>query len=141
MVFQGKLEGNLLVGTTTGQDGTPWKWTAKRAPSLKRSGTPKWGKPHPLFNGNDLTGWKTSDPNSKVVWTVENGTLVSGQGTTSIQYTTGSLGNTTVRYTLESYKDYSTPPTDNQDDTCKTIQAAGGVSQKQVDAKYHFTAL
>jgi len=77
MVFQGKLEGNLLVGTTTGQDGTPWKWTAKRAPSLKRSGMPKWGKPHPLFNGNDLTGWKTSDPNSKVVWTVENGTLVS----------------------------------------------------------------
>jgi hypothetical protein len=77
MVFQGKLEGDILVGTTTGQDGTPWKWTAKRAPSLKRSSAPKWGRPLPLFNGKDLTGWKMSDPNSKVVWTVENGTLVS----------------------------------------------------------------
>ncbi len=77
MVFKGKLEGNILVGTTTGQDGTPWKWTGKRAPSLKKSGAPKWGKPIQLFNGKDLTGWKMSDANPKVVWTVENGTLVS----------------------------------------------------------------
>ena len=57
------------------------------------------------------------------------------------EFLTWFLGNTTVRYTLESYKDYSTPPTDNQDDTCKTIQAAGGVSQVQVDKKYGFTKL
>jgi len=77
MVFHGKLEGDILTGTTTGQDGTPWKWTAKRAPSLKRSAAPKWGKPISLFNGKDLSGWKMSDPNPKVPWTVENGTLVS----------------------------------------------------------------
>src|SRR6266436_9098707 len=45
MVFEGKLVGQTLAGTTTGQDGTPWSWTGQRAPSLKRSGTPKWGKP------------------------------------------------------------------------------------------------
>lgn len=76
MVFQGKLEGNKLVGTTTGQDGTPWTWTGERAPSLQRTSAPVWGKPMELFNGKDLSGWKLSDPKGKT-WTVENGTLVS----------------------------------------------------------------
>lgn len=57
------------------------------------------------------------------------------------EYLTWFLANTQVRYTLESYKDYATSPTDNQDTSCATIQAAGGVTNKQVDARYHFTAL
>ena len=57
------------------------------------------------------------------------------------EYLVWFLANTQVRYTLESYKDYSTPPTDNQDTACATIQAAGGVTNSQVDAKYHFTSL
>ena len=56
------------------------------------------------------------------------------------EYLIWFLGNTTVRYTLESFKDYATPPTD-PDPSCLTITSAGGVSQKQVDAKYHFTSL
>jgi hypothetical protein len=36
MVFEGKLSGKTLVGTTTGPDGTPWQWTGERAPTLKR---------------------------------------------------------------------------------------------------------
>jgi hypothetical protein len=77
MVFEGKLTGDTLSGTTTGQDGTPWTWTGKRAPSLRRTGTPKWGKPVKLFNGKDLTGWRPDKPNADKAWTVENGTLVS----------------------------------------------------------------
>jgi Domain of Unknown Function (DUF1080) len=77
MVFEGKLSGQTLVGTTTGPDGTPWQWTGQRAPSLKRTSAPHWGKPMPLFNGKDLSGWKTSDPKATPVWTIENGTLVS----------------------------------------------------------------
>ena len=77
MVFEGNLSGDRLVGTTTGQDGTPWTWTGERAPTLARKGTPKWGKPVQLFNGKDLTGWAPSDPNATAKWTVENGTLVS----------------------------------------------------------------
>jgi hypothetical protein len=77
MVFEGKLTGDTLSGTTTGQDGTPWTWTGKRAPSLKRTSTPKWGKPVKLFNGKDLTGWRPDKPNADKAWTVENGTLVS----------------------------------------------------------------
>jgi 3-keto-disaccharide hydrolase len=77
MVFEGKLSGKTLVGTTTGPDGTPWQWTGERAPSLRRNNTPKWGKPRPLFNGKDLSGWKPSDPAATAVWTVDSGTLVS----------------------------------------------------------------
>jgi len=81
MVFQGKLSGETLAGTTTGPDGTPWQWTGVRAPSLKRTSAPEWGKPEQLFNGKDLTGWKASDPSAKATWKVENGTLVSpGRG-------------------------------------------------------------
>ena len=81
MVFEGKLSGKTLVGTTTGPDGTPWQWTGERAASLKRKGEPKWGKPTPLFNGKDLSGWRMSDSAPTTIWKVENGTLVSpGRG-------------------------------------------------------------
>jgi len=81
MVFEGTLSGKTLVGTTTGPDGTPWQWTGERAPSLKRKSAPKWGKPTPLFNSRDLSGWRMSDPNATPTWKVENGTLVSpGRG-------------------------------------------------------------
>src|SRR5437868_8392609 len=76
MVFEGTLKGQILSGTTTGQDGTPWTWTGRRAPSLKRASAPKWGKPIRLFNGKDLTGWKPDKPNPASEWKVENGNLV-----------------------------------------------------------------
>jgi hypothetical protein len=77
MVFEGKLSEKILVGTTTGPDGTPWQWTGERAPSLNRTSAPKWLKPTHLFNGRDLSGWRMSDPGSTTTWKVENGTLVS----------------------------------------------------------------
>jgi hypothetical protein len=77
MVFEGKLAGETLVGTTTGPDRTPWQWTGERAPDLKRKSAPEWGKPTPLFNSRDLSGWRTSDPSATATWKVENGTLVS----------------------------------------------------------------
>src|SRR5437763_58548 len=56
-------------------------YSGERAPDLKRSGEPKWGKPNKLFNGKDLSGWTPSDPNATATWKVENGTLVSpGRG-------------------------------------------------------------
>jgi Domain of Unknown Function (DUF1080) len=77
MVFEGKLSGKILVGTTTGPGGTAWQWTGERAPSLRRTSAPKWGKPTQLFNGRDLSGWRMSDPGSTATWKIENGTLVS----------------------------------------------------------------
>jgi hypothetical protein len=77
MVFVGKLAGNTLSGTTTGQDGTPWQWTGRRAPTLDRTSAPKWGKPISLLNGKDLTGWRMDKPSPDGAWKVEDGTLVS----------------------------------------------------------------
>ena len=77
MVFVGTLSGQKLSGTTSGQDGTPWRWTGERAPDLKIRVEPTWGKPTSLFNGKDLSGWRLSDPNATATWKVENGTLVS----------------------------------------------------------------
>jgi hypothetical protein len=81
MVFDGTLTGNTLSGTTSAPDGTMWTWTAVKAPALKESGTPKWGKPIALFNGKDLSGWTMSKSDAKTVWKVEKGNLVTpGEG-------------------------------------------------------------
>jgi len=77
MVFDGTLRGDLLSGTTTGPDGRVWTWTGRRAPSLKRRGKPKWGQPIALFNGKDLTGWRTDRPDSTKAWKVEDGALIT----------------------------------------------------------------
>lgn len=77
LVFEGTLKGRILSGTLNGPDGKKWEWTGRRAPSLKRTGTPKWGTPIALFNGKDLTGWHESTPGASPVWKVENGALVT----------------------------------------------------------------
>jgi Domain of Unknown Function (DUF1080) len=74
LVFQGKLVGNNLTGTTLGPDGTTWQWVGERTPALKKTSAPKWSKPIQLFNGKDLTGWKMDKPGPPV-WTVQDGTL------------------------------------------------------------------
>jgi Flp pilus assembly protein CpaB len=56
------------------------------------------------------------------------------------EYFTWFLNNMQVKYTLESFHDYLTAPT-AADPSCQTILIAGGVTQTQVDAKYHFTSL
>jgi hypothetical protein len=77
MVFKGKLEGSILVGSTPGPDGTLWSWTGKRAPDLKRAGVPQWGEPVQLFNGRDSTGWTFDNPSQANNWKVQDGTLVT----------------------------------------------------------------
>ena len=77
LVFVGALKGDTVSGTVNAPEGGTWSWTGKRAPSLKRSNAPKWGKPIQLFNGKDLSGWRMTDPNTKTPWTVVDGSLVS----------------------------------------------------------------
>ena len=82
LAFKGKLAGAGLLGTVVAPDGSTWHWAGVRAPTLKRTSAPVWGKPIQLFNGKDLTGWRpTSKPNPSKTWTVEDGTLISpGKG-------------------------------------------------------------
>ena len=77
LVFEAKLVSNHLIGTVNGPDGGQWSWTGVRAPSLRRTGIPKWGQPVELFNGKDLTGWRQDKPNATPAWKVDNGALVS----------------------------------------------------------------
>jgi hypothetical protein len=49
LVFNGKLTGNRLEGTTVGEDGKTINWTGVRAPTLKPTAHPKWGAPIQLF--------------------------------------------------------------------------------------------
>ena len=75
--FEGRLEGDGLRGETTDEHGKRISWTARRAPSLKRTKEPRWGEPVELFNGKDLAGWRPQFPDHKNGWTVRSGLLVN----------------------------------------------------------------
>ncbi len=76
MDFKGELNGEQLKGTMLYTDGKTYTWTAVRAPLLKRTAEPVWGKPIKLFNGVDLKGWTAMGENQ---WKVENGILRSAK--------------------------------------------------------------
>jgi hypothetical protein len=57
------------------------------------------------------------------------------------EYMTWFQQSSQTKYTLESYKDYLAAPPSSPDPSCPTVTTAGGVSAKQVEARYHFTSL
>jgi len=73
--FEAAMQGDSLVGTITFPNGKTYNCSGARAPSLKRSSSPAWGKPVKLFNGTDLKGWHPSGEKNQ--WVVENGVLKS----------------------------------------------------------------
>lgn len=72
--FEAVLEGDHLTGTMQAANGKTYKWTAERAPLLKRTKQPVWGKPIQLFNGKNLEGWHATGKNQ---WEAEAGVLKS----------------------------------------------------------------
>ena len=56
------------------------------------------------------------------------------------EYMTWLQTKTSLKYTLESYKDYAAPPT-KADAACPTIGSAQGVGPKDVDNRFHFSAV
>jgi hypothetical protein len=79
-IFRATLKNGKLIGTVNGPDNGPWTWVAVHAPSLVRSGTPQWGAPVKLFNGNSLDGWHEFKSNyfpQNGHWTVADGDIVS----------------------------------------------------------------
>jgi hypothetical protein len=71
--LEGTLQGNQLSGSVTYPDGKHFRWTARRAPSLRRGSAPQWGDPIRLFNGNDLSGWRVIGGANR--WEASNGVL------------------------------------------------------------------
>jgi Flp pilus assembly protein CpaB len=55
------------------------------------------------------------------------------------EYMVWFLNNTQLRYTLESFNDYLKQPPSAPDLSCPSVVAAQGVSNKSVDARYHFS--
>jgi Domain of Unknown Function (DUF1080) len=76
---EGRLEGEMLRGETTDEQGRKVAWEAQRAPSLKRTEPPRWGQPIELFNGRDLTGWKPRTASSENGWVVRDGVLKNAE--------------------------------------------------------------
>jgi hypothetical protein len=73
--FEAAMQGDSLVGTITFPNGKTYNCSGVRAPSLKRSSSPAWGKAVKLFNGTDLKGWHPSGEKNQ--WVVENSILKS----------------------------------------------------------------
>ncbi len=71
-LVEGSIQGDGLAGTLVTSDGKNYKWTATRAPILRRKMPPVWGSPIKLFNGKDLTGWHAMGENQ---WIAESGIL------------------------------------------------------------------
>ena len=55
------------------------------------------------------------------------------------EYMVWFLNNMQLRYTLESFNDYLKSPPSAPDPSCPTVITAQGVSNKGVDARYHFS--
>ncbi len=75
--FTAKLDSETLRGETSDEKGRRLRWEGHRAPALSRTHAPRWGEPIDLFNGEDLTGWRPRNPQSKNGWVVRNGILTN----------------------------------------------------------------
>jgi Splicing factor len=74
LVVSGQLAGSTIEGTVTTPSGETYRWKGVKAPYMKRSAEPTWGKPVELFNGKDLKGWKVPAENQ---WQVKDGILIN----------------------------------------------------------------
>lgn len=73
IVVEGSVEGDAVQGTIASGPGAATPFSGRRAPLLKRTEEPRWGEPVELFNGQDLSGWKTRSSRSR--WSVRDGLL------------------------------------------------------------------
>ncbi|MFO1065623.1 MAG: DUF1080 domain-containing protein [Pirellulales bacterium] len=75
VVVEGKIDGDRLSGTVTGDDGKELNWEAVRAPKLEREAGKPVGNSIEVFNGTDLKGWKPQFADRKNGWVVRDGLL------------------------------------------------------------------
>ena len=74
LTVEGTLSGEKLTGTMNTVDGKTYSWTGVRAPALRRTTPPVWGKAIALTSGNELKGWHATGTNQ---WVISNGILKS----------------------------------------------------------------
>jgi hypothetical protein len=71
--YEATVHGDTLDGWTTDRTGKRLTFSGRRAPSLARTGTPKWGAAVPLIDQSSLAGWR--EPHKG--WSVAGGVLES----------------------------------------------------------------
>lgn len=71
---EGTFDGDSLAGSMRFSNGKTYNWTGTRAPALRRTSEPEWGKSIYLFDGKDLEGWHALGENQ---WKAETGILQS----------------------------------------------------------------
>ena len=76
---EGHIDGDVLRGDVTGDNGERLRWEARRAPMLLREAPKSWGSPISLLNGRDLAGWKPRHSNRRNGWIVRDGILVNAE--------------------------------------------------------------
>lgn len=76
-VIAGELTATGIKGTVTTNKGVSYNFTGEKAPYLNRTGTVQWGEAIELFNGKDLTGWKTIGGENN--WSVKDGILTNAK--------------------------------------------------------------
>ncbi|WP_437922083.1 3-keto-disaccharide hydrolase [Sphingobacterium sp. LRF_L2] len=74
-VIEGELTEAGLKGTIKSNKGIVSNYSGVKAPYLNRTGEAKWGTAIELFNGKDLSGWRTSSDDNQ--WVVKEGVLVN----------------------------------------------------------------
>ena len=78
--MNGKLQGTFQV---EGSNQPRLEWTGVRAPEIKETDDGGWreGECIELFNGKDMSGWRSWDGGEPVGWSVKDGALAStGKG-------------------------------------------------------------
>lgn len=73
--IEGSLTGNGIQGTFKNSNGEKFNFTGVKAPYLERNSEVEWAKPIDLFNGKNLSGWKTFGGTNQ--WTVKDGILTN----------------------------------------------------------------
>lgn len=74
LTVEGTLSGENLSGTMLTPEGKNLSWKGVRAPALRKTTAPVWGKPIKLFTGTNLNGWHALGENQ---WIAKNGILQS----------------------------------------------------------------
>ncbi len=74
LVVKGTVIDDSLSGSMKFSNGKMYSYTGVRAPSLKRTTQPAWGKLIKLFNGTNLNGWHATSSNQ---WIVDSGFIRS----------------------------------------------------------------
>ncbi|MBS0028362.1 3-keto-disaccharide hydrolase [Chitinophaga sp. 22321] len=75
LTLEGTVTASGISGTIHTSGGQSYPFTGVKAPDLKRTSAPVWGKSIKLFNGKDLSGWKAVGQQNQ--WIVKDGILSS----------------------------------------------------------------